>query len=49
MVTLLLLSLVNNKIKDNRFDGNFDDHLDAPLRFGAHCLIEHDQGFTRSH
>ena len=49
MVTVMLLSLVNNENKYTRFAGNFDDHADSPLRFGAYCLIEHDQGFTRSH
>ena len=46
MVTLLLLSLVNN---EKKIPGNFDDHADAPLQFGAHFPIEHNQGFTRSH
>ena len=49
MVTLLLLSLVNNEKKYTRFAGKFDDHADALLRFGTHSSIEHDQGFTRSH
>ena len=49
MVTVLLLSLVNNEKKYTRFAGDFDDHADVPLQFGAHCPIEHDQGFTRSH
>ena len=31
------------------FAGHFDDHADAPVQCGAHCLIDHDQGFTRSH
>ena len=52
MVTLLLVSLVyDEKIykKYTRFAGHFEDHADAPVRFGAHCPIEHNQGFTRSH
>ena len=52
MVTLLLVSLVDEKKihkKYTRFAGNFDDHADALLRFGAYCLIDHNQGFTRSH
>ena len=28
---------------------NFDCHADAAVRRGAHCLMEHIQGFTRSH
>ena len=42
MVTLLLLSLVDDeKIhkKYKRFAGHFEDHADAPVRFGAHRLI----------
>ena len=49
MVTSVLLSLVNNEKKYTRFAGNFDDHADAPLRFGAHRPIEHNQGFMQSH
>ena len=56
MVILLLYSLVDDEKnaqkmhkKYTRFAGNFDDHADAPLRLGAHRLIEHNQGFTRSH
>ena len=40
---MLLLFLVDNEKKYTRFAGNFEDHADAPLRFGAHRLIEHDQ------
>jgi hypothetical protein len=29
--------------------GNYDCHVDVALRCGAHCLMEHIQGFTRSH
>ena len=49
MVTVLLLYLVNNEKYYTRYAGNFEDHADAPLQFGTHRLIEHDQGFTRSH
>ncbi len=49
MVTILLMCLVNNEKKYTRFSGNFEDHADAPLQFGAHCQIEHNQGFTWSH
>ncbi len=49
MVTLLLMCLVDNEEKYTRFAGNFKDHADAPLQFGAHCRIEHNQGFTQSH
>ena len=31
------------------FAGHFDDHADALVRCGAHRLIEHYQGFMRSH
>ena len=37
----------NNKCR--RIAGNFDCHTNAALRRGAHRLIEHIQGFTRSH
>ncbi len=49
MATILLMCLVNNDKKYTRFAGNFEDHADVPLRFGAHCRIEHNQGFTWSH
>ena len=29
--------------------GHFDGHGGAPMRYGAHRLMQHDQGFTRSH
>jgi hypothetical protein len=38
----------NNK-KCRRIAGDFDCHEDAAVRCGAHCPIEHVQGFTRSH
>ena len=31
------------------FAGHFDDHVDATVQCGAHCPMEHNQGFTRSH
>ena len=48
MVTIMLMCLVDNEKKYTRFAGNFKDHADAPLKFGAHRPIEHEQGFTRS-
>jgi len=30
-------------------DDNFNDHVDAAVRRGAHRPIEHNQGFTQSH
>ncbi len=35
--------------KYTRFAGNFDDHADALLQFGAHCLIKHNQGLPWIH
>ena len=35
--------------KCRRIAGNFYRHADAAVRRGAHRLIEHIQGFTRSH
>ena len=29
--------------------GHFDGHGGAPMQYGAHCQMQHDQGFTRSH
>ena len=49
MVTILLMCLVDNEKKYTRFAGNFEDHADAPVQFGAHRLIANTQGFTRSH
>ena len=49
MVAILLMCLVDNEKKYTRFTGNFEDHEDAPVQFGAHCPIEHNQGFTWSH
>jgi hypothetical protein len=35
--------------KCRQIDDNFDGHGDALVRRGAHRLMEHIQGFTRSH
>ncbi len=32
-----------------RIAGDFDCHADAAVRRGAHCPMEHNQGFTGSH
>ena len=41
------------RIDDNKncrqLAGNFDCHADALVRHGAHCLMEHIQGFIQSH
>jgi hypothetical protein len=29
--------------------GNFYGHGGVPMRYGAYCLMQHDQGFTGSH
>jgi len=29
--------------------GNFDGHGSAPMQYGVHRLMQHDQGFTGSH
>ena len=29
--------------------GHFDGHGGAPVRYGAHLPMQHDQGFTKSH
>ena len=45
--------VANNKIDDDKkgrlIAGNFDCHADAAVKCGAHCLMEHIQGFTWSH
>ena len=46
---MFFMYLVDNEKKNTRFAGDFEDHADALLQFGAHLPIEHDQGFTRSH
>ena len=40
---------IGDNKKCRRIAGDFDCHADAAVRSGAHCLIEHNQGFTRSH
>jgi hypothetical protein len=40
---------ISNNKKCRQIAGNFDCHVDAAVRRGAHCPIEHIQGFTRSH
>ena len=35
--------------KCTSFAGHLDGHDDAPVQCQAHCLMEHIQGFTRSH
>ena len=35
--------------KCRQIAGNFDCHGNAAVRCGAHRLMEHIQGFTRSH
>jgi hypothetical protein len=48
----MFLSMVvaNNKIDDDKkgrlIAGNFDCHVDAAVKCGAHCLMEHIQVFT---
>jgi hypothetical protein len=36
---------INDETKCREIAGNFDHHADALV----HCLMEHIQGFTRSH
>jgi len=40
---------ISDNKKCRQISGNFDCHMDAVVRRGAHLLIEHIQGFTRSH
>ena len=42
----------NNAAAGNKctsITGHFDGHGGAPVQSGAHHLMHHDQGFTRSH
>jgi hypothetical protein len=42
----------DNKINDKKYTsnaGNFNCHVDAAVRCGAHHPMEHIPGFTRSH
>jgi hypothetical protein len=40
---------IDDNDKCRRIAGNFDCHADAAVQRGAHCLMEHVQGFTQSH
>ena len=40
---------IGNDKKCRQITGNFDQHADAMMRSGAHCPMEHIEGFTRSH
>ncbi len=39
---------IDDNKKCRRITGDFDCHTDAAVQCGAHCPIEHVQGFTRS-
>ena len=41
---MFIMCLVNNEKKYTRFAGDFEDHADARVRFGAHRQIEHESG-----
>ncbi len=41
--------IIGDDKKCGQIAGNFDHHADAVVRCGAHCPMEHIQGFTRSH
>ena len=40
---------INNNEKCGQIAGDFDCHADAVVWRGAHCPMEHIQGFTGSH
>jgi len=40
---------IGDNKKCRQITGDFNCHGDAAVRLGAHCPIEHVQGFTRSH
>ena len=40
---------INGNKQCRQIDGNFDCHGNAAVRRGAHRLMEHIRGFTRSH
>jgi hypothetical protein len=40
---------INDNEKCRHIACNFDCHADAAVRHGAHHLMEHIRGFTRSH
>jgi hypothetical protein len=45
----MCIQIIGDDKKCRHIAGNFDHHADAVVRCGAHCPIEHIQGFTRSH
>jgi hypothetical protein len=40
---------INNNEKCRESAGDFDHHANMVVQCGAHCLMEHILGFTRSH
>ena len=40
---------IDDSQKIRRIAGNFDCHADSAVRRGAHCPMEHVQGFIQSH
>jgi hypothetical protein len=40
---------INNHKKCKQITCDFDHHVDVVIQFGAHCTMEHIQGFSRSH
>jgi hypothetical protein len=49
LATVMGDSKTNNAKKCRKITGNFGCHADAAVRYGAHCLMNHIQGFTKSH
>ena len=43
------LQRINNTKKYRQIAGDFNCHGDPAVQRGAHCLMEHIQGFTRSY
>jgi hypothetical protein len=41
--------IIGDNKKCRRIAGNFNHHADVAVQCGAHCPMEHIQGFTRSH
>jgi hypothetical protein len=41
--------IIGDDEKCRQIAGDFDHHADAAVQCGAHRLMEHTQGFTRSH
>jgi hypothetical protein len=35
--------------KCTSFSGRFDGHGSAPVQYKVHCLLQHVQGYSRSH